>query len=96
MITRDIFAGIDTSEWAYERDDMRPLIRHSRASVFDSSPNNEGKFFLSHRHLATISLGGKHVINRVSINKIPNTVPLKVWKDSLYNSDALRNQRQRS
>jgi hypothetical protein len=87
IITRDIFAGIDTSEWAYERDDVRQLIRHSRAPIFDSSPNNEVKFFLAHRYVAAISLGGKHVINRVSIKKIPNTALLKVWKVSLHNSD---------
>jgi hypothetical protein len=32
-------------------------------------------------------LGGKHVINRVSIKKAPNTAMLKVWKASLHNSD---------
>src|SRR6266536_6089645 len=87
IITRDIFAGIDTSEWAYERDDVRPVIRHSRAPIFDSSPNNSGKFFLAHRYVAAISLGGKYVINRVSIKKIPNTAPLNIWKASLHNSD---------
>jgi hypothetical protein len=87
IITRDIFAGIDTSEWAYERDDVRPLLRHSRAPIFDISPNNEGKFFLAHRYVSAISLGKEYVINRVSIKKIPNTAMLKVWKASLHNSD---------
>jgi hypothetical protein len=87
IITRDIFAGIDTSEWAYDRDDVRPVIRHSRAPIFDSSPDNSGKFFLAHRYVAAIPLGGKYVINRVSIEKIPKTAPLKIWKASLHDSD---------
>jgi Bacterial membrane protein YfhO len=87
IITRDIFAGIDTSEWAYERDDVRPFIRHSRATIFDSSPNNQWKPYLAHRYVAAISLGGKYVINHVSIKKAPNTAQLKVWKASLHNSD---------
>jgi Bacterial membrane protein YfhO len=87
IITRDIFAGIDTSEWAYERDDVRPFIRHSRATIFDSSPNNQWKPYLAHRYVAAISLGGKYVINSVSVKKAPNTAHLKVWKASLHNSD---------
>jgi hypothetical protein len=86
MIVRDILAGIDTSEWAYDRKDVRRVIRHSRAPVFDSFPNDEGKFFYAHRYMAFIPLGGEYVINRVSIKKIPNTASLKVWKASLHNS----------
>src|SRR6266540_3345103 len=87
IITRDILAGIDTSEWAYDRNDVRPVIRHSRAPVFDSSPNDEGKFFHAHRYMAVIPLGGEYVINRVSIKKVPNTAALKVWKASIHNSN---------
>ena len=86
MIVKDILAGINTSEWAYDRSDVRPVIRHSRAAIFDSFPNDEGKFFHAHRYMAVIPLDGEYVINRVSINKTPNTASLKVWKASLHNS----------
>jgi hypothetical protein len=86
IITRDILAGIDTSEWAYERSDVRKVIRHSRAPIFDSSPNDEGNSFNANRYMAVIPLGGEYVINRVSIKKIPNTPPLKVWKASIHDS----------
>jgi len=86
MIVRDILAGVDTSEWAYDRNDVRPVIRHSRAPIFDSFPNDEGNFFRAHRYIAIIPLGGEYSINRVSIKKIPNTASLKVWKASLNNS----------
>jgi len=86
MIVRDILAGFDTSEWAYDRNDVRPVICHSRAPIFDSFPNDEGNFFRAHRYIAIIPLGGEYAINRVSIKKISNTASLKVWKASLHNS----------
>jgi hypothetical protein len=86
MIVRDVLAGVDTSEWAYDRNDVRPVIRHARAPIFDSFPNDEGNFFRAHRYMAIMPLGGEYAINRISIKKIPNTAPLKVWKASIHNS----------
>jgi hypothetical protein len=86
IITRDILAGIDTSEWAYDRNDVRSVILHSRAPIFDSSPGDEENSFYAHRYMAAIPLGGEYVINRVSIKKVPNMAPLKVWKASVHNS----------
>jgi hypothetical protein len=86
MIVTDILAGFDTSEWAYDRNDVRQVIRHARAPIFDSFPNDEGNFFRAHRYIAIIPLGGEYAINRVSIKKIPNTASLKVWKASIHNS----------
>jgi len=86
IITRDILAGIDTSEWAYDRKDVRRVIRHSRAPIYNSSAGDKINSFPAHRYLATIPLGGEYVINRVSIKKIPNAPFLIVWKASIHNS----------
>src|SRR5262245_44641483 len=86
IITRDIFAGIDTSEWAYDRDDVRRGIRHSRATIFDSSLVDNDDSFHAHRYMAVIPLGAEYVINRVSIKIIPNTAPLYIWKASVHDS----------
>src|SRR5215470_17035918 len=59
IITKDILIGIDTSEWAYDRNDVRPVIRHSRAPVFDSSQGDEENSFQAHRYMAVIPLGGE-------------------------------------
>jgi len=86
IITRDILAGIDTSEWAYDRKDVRPVIRHSRAPIFNSWPVDEENSFTAHRYMATIPLGGEYLINRVAIKKIPNAPFMNVWKASIHNS----------
>lgn len=38
--TVSLLAGRDTSEWAYDCGDVRPVVRHKRARVFRSYPTN--------------------------------------------------------
>ena len=87
-ISHDILAGIHTAEWAHERSDVRTVIRHSLAPIFDTAPGDEQNSFPGHRYLAVIPLDRRYEIGQVTIKKIPNTAPLKVWKGSIYNSAA--------
>jgi hypothetical protein len=86
IISRDIQAGTHTSEWAYERSDVRAIIRHAQAPVFDTSPGDEEYSFPGRRYLAVMPLGQRYRIDDITINKIPNTAPLKVWKACIYDS----------
>jgi hypothetical protein len=36
--THKILAGLSTAEWAYDCEDVRPLIQHDRAPIFESYP----------------------------------------------------------
>jgi hypothetical protein len=38
VIERELQAGRDTSEWAYDRADVKPVVKHRRARVVESSP----------------------------------------------------------
>ncbi len=38
VIERELQAGRDTSEWAYDRADVKPVIKHRRARVVESAP----------------------------------------------------------
>jgi len=87
-ISRDILAGVHTAEWAHERSDVRAVIRHSLAPIFDTSPGDEQYSFPGHRYLAVIPLGQRYKIDKIAIKKIPNTAPIKVWKGSVYDSGA--------
>jgi hypothetical protein len=82
-VTRDLKAGRDTSEWAHERADVRPNIRHSLARVFDS---RQGDGFSAHRYWARIDLGGKSAVDRVSISSTLKEASLILWKATLYDS----------
>jgi hypothetical protein len=85
-ISRDILAGDHTAEWAHERRDVRAAVRHSLAPVFDTPPGDEQNSFPAHRYLAVMPLGQRYEIDDVTIRKIPNTAPLKVWKACIYDS----------
>jgi hypothetical protein len=87
-IARDILAGVHTAEWAHERSDVRSVVRHSLAPIFDTLPGDEQNSFPGHRYLAVIPLGQRYEISQVTIKKIPNTAPIKVWKGSVYDSGA--------
>jgi hypothetical protein len=87
-ISRDILAGVHTAEWAHERSDVRTVIRHSLAPIFDTSPGDEQNSFPGNRYLAVIPLGQRYGIDEVTIKKITNTAPIKVWKASIYDSGA--------
>jgi Bacterial membrane protein YfhO len=51
VIERELQAGRDTSEWAYDRADVRKIVSHQRARVVESWPQ-EG--FEGHRYLARL------------------------------------------
>jgi hypothetical protein len=52
VIERELQAGRDTSEWAYDRADVRPVIQHQRAQIAESW---DGGGFEAHRYLARLT-----------------------------------------
>jgi len=80
---RDLKAGRDTAEWAHERADVRPSIRHSLARVFDSRQDDG---FPAHRYWTRIELGEKAAVDRVSIISTLKEASLTLWKATLYDS----------
>jgi hypothetical protein len=82
-IERLLLAGRDTSEWAYDRADVRPLIRHARAPIFDSVPGDETASFLAHRYWTRVDLGARVRVARVEIIRLTERVPLILWKAAL-------------
>ena len=73
-------AGRDTSEWAYDRSDIRRRIRHSRAKVATSYlvDGAQGKYE-AHTYLAMLALPEKSTITSGEIEVEPSTL----WPDLL-------------
>ncbi|HMY75085.1 MAG TPA: YfhO family protein, partial [Blastocatellia bacterium] len=61
VIERELLAGRDTSEWAYDRADVKAAIKHSRAQVAEDFDAGE---FKSHGYLARLKF------DRAEIEKI--------------------------
>ena len=65
IIERELQAGGDTSEWAYDRADVGPIIESMRARAIESWPEKDnGRSFQAHRYLARLSF------ERTEIEKI--------------------------
>ena len=86
VIERELRAGVDTSEWAHERNDVRQSIRHALAPVFDSKPGDQDNSFPSNRYWSRLPLGQRLRVGRVEVSKLLPNIHLLLWKASLYDS----------
>src|SRR5262245_689883 len=82
-IEREIKVGVDTAEWAYERADVKPVIRHSLPRVYARMP---GEGFSILRYWTKFDLGGKTAVDRVELKCVAEGVTLGVLKTTLYDS----------
>jgi Bacterial membrane protein YfhO len=82
-IEREIKAGVDTAEWAYERPDVKSVIRHSLPRVYARLPA-EG--FSALRYWTKFDLGGKTAVDSVELKCVAEGVTLTVFKTTLYDS----------
>jgi len=85
-IERELRAGFDTAESAYERPDVRPLIRHAPAPIFDSKPGDEDSRFSANRYWSRLDLGGSLRVKTVEITKLLSDIRVNLHKASLYNT----------
>ena len=49
-------AGRDTSEWAYDRADVRSVVKHSRAEIAENRNGDASSSFQAHSYIARIEL----------------------------------------
>jgi len=71
-------AGVETAEWAIEREDVARAVRHRRARVLSSFPVREG--FLGHQYLAILRLPGRFWIDALRFRAWPGAPPLTVLR----------------
>ncbi len=71
-----IRAGIETAEWAHEREDVRALVRHREATVAESFPADGGRFE-GHTYGARLALPGRYLVQGLSV-RVTSRVQLLV------------------
>jgi hypothetical protein len=86
VIERHLLAGVDTSESAYDRPDVKANIRHSRAPIYYSAPGDPQNSFRAHQFFSRMSLGKPQRIERVEITQLTDTAAVVVLKASLFDS----------
>jgi len=84
-VDRELRAGIDTAEWAYERPDIRHNIPHQLPTIFDSFGGDDQKSFEAHRYLSNIGIGDRQAISQIEIENVSG-VYLLLWKLTVIDS----------
>lgn len=83
-ITRDLQIGRDTSEWAYDRADVRSGVKHQRARVIESWPVEDGAgSFEGHRYLARLSFE-RSEIESIKLDYVGADAEILIMRASLY------------
>jgi hypothetical protein len=82
VIERQMQAGRDTAEWAYDRNDVRSSIKHQRARVVESWPVDG---YQGHRYLARLSF--EHAeIERIEFAYLREDADLQIVRATLYDA----------
>ena len=86
IIDREVRAGIDTAEWAHDRPDVRAIIRHDLAPIFDSTQMAGPLSFPAHRYRTLIQFEKAARVTEVEITNVTQAAPLGIYSASLVNS----------
>ncbi len=86
VINSELRAGDDTAEWAHERPDVRSVIRHKLAPVFESLPGDAQNSFKSYRYWARIGLGQRVRVQRIEMIKTLPVIDVLIWRSAFYDS----------
>ncbi len=90
IIDRQLIAGRDTAEWAYERPDVRAAIKHRLATVFDSREADAKNTFRANRYWSLLKLEAVETIQRIEITNLSQFATFTIWKASLHESATQR------
>src|SRR5205085_7257270 len=84
-------AGYDTAEWAHERPDVRALMKHRLAPIYDSTPVGTGtQAYTAYRYRAQLPLGARVHVRRVEITNDSRTARLGIGGALLVDEQARR------
>lgn len=63
-------AGRDTAEWAYDRPDVRPFVRHEKPEVLEALRDPRGGFE-GHQYLGVLTFPGRYVVEGLEVERLP-------------------------
>jgi hypothetical protein len=86
IVERWLRTGIDTAEWAHDRTNVKPLVRHSMAAVFSSTSADPNDHEPSYRFITRQPLGERMRVDHIEITNVSNKVVLLLSKATLVDS----------
>jgi hypothetical protein len=88
LIQREIQAGRDTSEWAYDRPDVTANAKHTRAPIAETW---DADGFKGHRYLARLSFD-RAQITSVDFEYVPLEADITIARASLFDAESKTSQ----
>ncbi|MCI0663777.1 MAG: YfhO family protein, partial [Acidobacteria bacterium] len=86
VIEHELQAGRDSSEWAYDRADVRPIIKHARARVIESWPvGDRNGNYQGHRYLARLPFE-RAEIEKIEMDYLRSDAGIVITRASLIDS----------
>lgn len=86
IVERALHIGRDTSEWAYDREDVRATTKHQRAQVVESWPvSDKTGIFQGHRYLTNLSFE-RAEIEKVEMEYVNPDAEITITRASLHDS----------
>lgn len=82
-IPLSLVAGRDTAEWAWERPDVRALMRHPRARALGPY-RPRGESFVGQQYLGVLPLPGRFLVDGIRIEALPGAGRLQVLRLGLF------------
>jgi len=79
-------AGVDTAEWAHERADVRPLVKHKLAPIFDSTQVGGADGYPAYRYKTLLTFVEPLRVRQVDVTNVSQTAHLGIFSAALRNS----------
>lgn len=86
VIEKILRAGIDTAEWAHERSDVRSIVKHQLAPIFDRQVGDVENSYQAFRYVTRISLENSKEVTRVEFENLAPRATIALWAASLLDS----------
>jgi Bacterial membrane protein YfhO len=83
-----IRAGVDTAEWAWERPDVREVVRHQKPEIYRSYPAGEG--FSAHQYRGVLRLPGRFAVTALRFRAWPGAPALWLLRAGLHDAQSGR------
>ncbi|MBI1765516.1 MAG: YfhO family protein [Acidobacteria bacterium] len=83
VIEQQMQAGRDTAEWAYDRADVKAVIKHDRAKVIESWPEDG---YQGHRYLARFKFD-RVTIEQIELTYLPTEADLTITRAAVFDSE---------
>lgn len=80
----DLKAGVDTAEWAHERPDVKPLIKHELAKIFDQNSGDANNSYPAYHYWTRFQFDQPAVVDHLVLESKAKQAEMVVWRTGLY------------